>query len=203
MFRPPTDNLYKFFALSGVAIFALGVVMAHQYVFKTDKEVFELRERIFQQETNVKIEEMKYDLHEIVMDGQLKKMDEEINGSSFDLSRASQAMNIVEEKAEMLRSIFRSHGKMQSDFDKFENIEAIFEYVTLLYLLVAGVGLFFALLGFGFWYWNTQRHLDAKLLHDVSQLTMKKQKPSESRVNFASASKIRQITRIWRRKVNM
>lgn len=169
---PPTDNLYKFIALFGLAIIL--------FSFYKSNEVFEGIK-----ESKSKVEELRDQIHIAIWDE--SKNNVELDDSS-DLEIASFSFKHVSGDMEALTKFIDASSfsdsikfKMDAQIRRMHVELDVLEYRTREYYFMLGAGLLLMISGFSLWYLKDQKHRDRriKLAKEIDKRTDKKEELAE------------------------
>src|SRR5687768_3043243 len=137
LLKAPTDNLYKFIALSGMATFALMCVLIHRHVELEISRLVEHGSALIHQSADLEGIKLK-----------LASQGIDVSDPSPQQSVRDQYKIVGDE--EVIR-IIATIAKAESLLREFETRDAFFPLVLRLYQSIAVLALIVAL--FGFWLW--------------------------------------------------
>jgi hypothetical protein len=177
----PTDNLYKFMALSGLAILIISLVFPMIRIEETELKLVELETQteVLRIETDDLTREMSGKTEKIQKEmvsldpeklANLSKKDIELllNESKLhlqDLENDRKRMNELKIKTVELKGRTKLVGALMEDLRSY-----------LIFLIVGGaLGLLFCFLGFGLWYKLVQRPSDLLMKAQVERSRMEQQ----------------------------
>ena len=152
LLKSPTDNLYKFVALSGVAVFALMLVLAHQTVSRTNEEHIRLT--------------AKMDRHNWwfdITDARLQKLE-------AGLDTFTEEKLYKELGDEKYNKLITDFSEMNADKERLKLLEWQMTVFPIIYAIIALVAVVVACGGFYLWYYRLQCFLDKKLEMEVANL---------------------------------
>jgi len=145
----PTDNLYKFITLLGIALFALGSWMENDNNNRASRTFFQNKAML--ELINEKTELLQKDI--LFLKGENNEISEEA----------------VRSNIQRTRDMVANHASITKELEKYRS-EIFPEYVTESYLFETNfksvqiakfLGLFIAALGFASWWFLHQRYQDA------------------------------------------
>jgi|CXWL01.1.fsa_nt_gi biopolymer transport protein ExbB/TolQ len=144
----PTDNLYKFVALTGLALLALSLT------FPVSK-IIELQMAV----TESQALRAKLDIQDDTVERALQKLEKSISPSAGEVAS--------------VRELHEQRKLMQIELDKTSKLNTYqLEWIQL-YRSASIIGLILgsvlATLGFRFWYIRVQRPLDQRMIHETSK----------------------------------
>ncbi|MGV3484471.1 MAG: hypothetical protein ACO1RT_08635 [Planctomycetaceae bacterium] len=163
LLKAPTDNLYKFIALSGMATFALMCVLIHRHTELAISRLLDQGSALLSTGAELETIQMK-----------LKAVAER----PATLAQPSDAELYKSLDDAEVGRLFASLAKAEALQDQFNTYNDFYPLFLELYMTVAVLGLSIAALGFYLWYRHLQRHLDLKLAHEVSKLRQAPSKPN-------------------------
>ena len=150
-FKTPTDNLYKFIALTGTAIVALMLILLHQHIGSSFREYIELEASLNQQG--------------LEFDALMLRLDA-YDDEAFASLTEKGIMEKLGDK-EYHRQIENFAG-IDANLERIKMLDVSLYLVSILYVVFAVLGALTAFTGFRLWYVKLQRYLDKKLELEVS-----------------------------------
>ncbi len=192
----PTDNLYKFIAISGLILIVIGLLGTGYIYYNTKKDViynelFWTAEKHSQEQTSkgLKLLQARNKKHLKIIDSLLKTVNNENfkdlpNKEKEDITRQIRHLeaksNAVESEANQLLQKDNNYDKKVNQHIKNLPITLSLknEMILLLILfpLITCVGVFISIIGFFMWYYKVQRYLDIKLKNEVEIKQRKKKR---------------------------
>ena len=150
----PTDNLYKFLALSGLAIVTFSIV----FPMIRDSE---LNLMMLETDKNMKVANIEKELFD-------KRIDKFLNS---DLGSNLDELKMREEELEIWRNLLKDQQIYTVDLEyevrKFEELHKELKFIQLLMKFGFGVGLIITFLGFLLWYVRVQKPNDLLLRKQI------------------------------------
>jgi hypothetical protein len=137
----PTDNLYKFIALTGVLMFIVAPIFYVNFYIS---------------------------YHKIELDAidSLRVPSWDYYESKSKIEHGETVTNAQKELVEKWDSFKREGSNTQLDYHLYTRFSCV---ITLLSFIMAVMGLALAIIGFWFWYNRVQKPLDAILLNEVKE----------------------------------
>lgn len=164
-FKPPTDNLYKFIAISGLICFVLGVVLMVQSTRKT-LEVAYAGEDALQETWLVLGEGFKDGDDETAFNMLNEAWKKAMKGDdAFGLTQEARKLGTL--SPDQLAAVRRFEIAAESLGDQHQLHISVSKWLGRL----TGISLAAIGIGFGFWFWRTQRYQDKLLRMQTEEHT--------------------------------
>jgi len=176
--KSATDNLYKFIALSGIALIGLGIVLQSNLLRdRTDADI----------EASVSAEQMTYRSERLLkfIEDRVKVRTAKIEliDASGEKENWEQAKKAIEEHLEVMEKDIAETNEIMLNWidsskdariktEKIDAIEQSFSSQVLLNFLTIGIGAALTVTGFSLWYFKLQRHLDVKVAGEATVLKL-------------------------------
>ena len=158
--RPPTDNLYKFLALSGLALTVFAVYVEINAANKLRSLSAETDEAAI---ASNRIDDR--------YDDDIERIDRALDSKRIDAATATTR------KTEARRKRDAAITKYDSAYDDAKAAERKFQKANfdqvIIMVVFAVLGLFLAAVGFFLWWFMLQRHLDVIMKYDVQERRIK------------------------------
>lgn len=189
LLKPPTDNLYKFAAIFGLVLIVVGFIFPPWVFYRSSLEYLkslageddltayrkfaEARSRTLDARTQQAKDELdqiqkQHDSLKINTIGSTET--ERLESAIRDAKKRVETLEDASQELTLNLEVKTAQARQQRTFSTNESRNARF----LMYLgwSLAAIGGLFSIVGFGFWYWKVQRHLDHILKKEAkSKLT--------------------------------
>ena len=153
--KTPTDNLYKFIALFGLAIFGLMCVLVHRHIDQSMNKALELEKELNSQHAAL-----------LGIVAEVEKANPDIDVNKLTDSEFS---NLV--APSKYQTLIELERQAETNMVVGEAIIKWLKPVLMTYVIIAVIGVFIAIAGFILWYKKLQKHIDKKLEHESQALT--------------------------------
>ncbi len=160
----PTDNLYKFIAITGLFLITLSVVLPQILLDKILTKHFEVETAHVQLARSMAASEIKSAQAEAMIKISQLKIDAYKNNSELDLYKFEELLanqfELISSETDRLSGLAREIDSEKISHDYFIDILNRAKGQIKLYEMMSIAGLFLSVTGFILWYLKLQRHLD-------------------------------------------
>jgi hypothetical protein len=162
--RPPTDNLYKFLALSGLAMFLLGIYM----VATLDMELQKFRELADEADDRAYVVEAEYK-------GDIQNIDDDLKAKLIDAQAANAKKKKLYDKMIATTSKYKKdRAEARASYHKiYVELRSKLDWLNGLMWAGGIVGV----AGFWLWYKRLQQPLDEIMRYDLAERRDRANKP--------------------------
>ncbi|OOG38604.1 MULTISPECIES: hypothetical protein [unclassified Rhodanobacter] len=170
----PTDNLYKFCAVSGVVLLLFGATFPVQKLFDTQNNLDQVRTE--EQILSLQIADLQEDFHRVNSDLETLQKDTtaaEANPRAADLpslrARSTTAGTTINAVKKQSRQLALINVRQQGNFEHLKHlIQRLWLYVAAAAIFMLG-GLQLAFFGFRCWYYRVQKPADDLLQRQIRE----------------------------------
>jgi hypothetical protein len=152
---PPTDSLYKFIAITGLALILWGTTFSWQKSFDFKIKLAELKSEIAYRSAKAESYERQYD----ILKEKIKNFSQLNNGEED-----------VDELRIQKRELYIKYIEYQQPIDKEVEVLSVINGAQMTFQVIGWVsvalGIFLSIIGFYLWYSKIQCHIDKKCLDE-------------------------------------
>jgi|GEM_PF-4776395 len=168
----PTDNLYKFLALSGTIIFILSFYFPADYADKLNDKNEAINLKMATLEVDVDYKSKKVRKLKEIIDNTIKykggKQRLDANKMAIYYSQ-SEIKKIMDENDELSRTIETQISEIKEYSKNRHRVEGKLELNRIIVMVGSLVGSFMAFTGYGLWYYRIQRYQDIAASKEASK----------------------------------